>query len=421
MEKKKIPELRFPEFHEEWEEKRLGKVANIERGRFSPRPRNNPIYYNGHIPFVQTSDVVNSKGYIKAHTQTLNEKGLSVSKLFKKGDILITIAANIGYAGILQYDMACPDSLIGIKCNSKTYNLFLCLLLNLEQKKMDYLAVAAAQKNINLGFLKPYKLLFPSLPEQQKTADFLSKVDEKIEKIEIKKEFWELYKKGMMQKIFSQKIRFKDDNGVDYPEWEEKKFSDIFNFHSTNSYSRALMDTQIGSIHNIHYGDIHKKYSSSCDTEKYKIPYVKKDVDISKIKNDSYCVEGDLIIADASEDYDDIGKAIELLNIKNKKIVAGLHTFLVRDKDNLTAKGYRGYILLNPNAKKELKKIATGISVLSLSKSNLSKFILNLPSLSEQKKIASFLSAIDSKIKVIDKELQGLKEFKKGLLQKMFV
>ena len=149
---KLIPKLRFKEFEDNWEQNKLGEVSKIERGRFSPRPRNNPIYYNGLIPFVQTSDVVNSKGRIINYTQTLNEKGLKVSKKFKKGSILITIAANIGYAGVLEIDMACPDSLIGITCKESIYNYFLNYKFEIEQPKMDYLAVAAAQKNINIEF-----------------------------------------------------------------------------------------------------------------------------------------------------------------------------------------------------------------------------------------------------------------------------
>ena len=135
MEKQLIPELRFPGFKDNWEEKKLGEISKVERGRFSPRPRNNPIYYNGDIPFVQTSDVVNSKGRIINYTQTLNEKGLKVSKLFPKGTILITIAANIGYSGVLQIDMACPDSLIGIKCYKNTSNYFLHYLLEIANQK----------------------------------------------------------------------------------------------------------------------------------------------------------------------------------------------------------------------------------------------------------------------------------------------
>ncbi len=145
----KVPNLRFPGFEGEWKKAKLKDVAKIERGRFSPRPRNNPIYYGGDIPFVQTSDVVNSNGRIAFYSQTLNEKGLKVSKQFPKGTILITIAANIGYTGVLQFDMACPDSLIGIGCREEVDKYFLNYYLSTQQKRMDYLAPEGAQKNIN--------------------------------------------------------------------------------------------------------------------------------------------------------------------------------------------------------------------------------------------------------------------------------
>jgi len=148
-----VPKLRFPGFEGEWGQKALGEVAKIQRGRFSPRPRNNPIYYGGNIPFVQTSDVVTSKGRIRNYTQTLNEKGLAVSKLFPEGTILITIAANIGFTGVLEIPMACPDSLVGISCHKDHSNDFINYLLQREQPKMDYGAVEAAQKNINIAFL----------------------------------------------------------------------------------------------------------------------------------------------------------------------------------------------------------------------------------------------------------------------------
>jgi type I restriction enzyme, S subunit len=169
---KKVPDLRFPEFEEEWKMVKLNKLASIERGKFTPRPRNDPAYYGGKTPFVQTSDVVNSNGLITSYSQTLNDRGLTVSKLFKKGTILITIVANIGYAGILQLDMACPVSLIGIICKKERNNRFLNTFLVTQQKRMDYLAPEGAQKNINIEFLAPYQTPVCTLPEQQKSLLF---------------------------------------------------------------------------------------------------------------------------------------------------------------------------------------------------------------------------------------------------------
>ena len=99
---------------ESWEVSTLGDVARLERGRFLHRPRNEPRFYGGTTPFVQTGDVVKSNGRIREFSQTLNEDGVAVSRVFPSGTILITIAANIGFTGILQFDSACPDSLIAI-------------------------------------------------------------------------------------------------------------------------------------------------------------------------------------------------------------------------------------------------------------------------------------------------------------------
>jgi len=306
------------------------------------------------------------------------------------------------------------------KYNSKFLNQYIKTSIFQNELHQRTLHIAFPKK-INLGEINKCITLLPSLPEQEKIAAFLSKVDEKIEKTQKKKELWEKYKKGIMQQLFSQELRFKADDGKDFPDWQKKRFGDVFTFLPTNSFSRALLNSDKGEIHNIHYGDIHTKYQSFLDAQRHKIPFINQDVDLSRVNLNSYCREGDLIIADASEDYADIGKATEIKNIKGAKILAGLHTFLARDNKNLTAFGYRGYILLEDKVKRAIKEAATGISVLGISKTNLSKVFINLPTLSEQQKIASFFTAIDSKIELVSNELQGLKEFKKGLLQKMFV
>ncbi len=101
--------------------------------------------------------------------------------------------------------------------------------------------------------------------------------------------------------------------------WKESKFKELFNFIPTNSFSRANLNDNSGEVRNIHYGDIHKKFPLVLDCGKEEIPYVNGDVNVDNIKNDSYCKDGDLIIADASEDYEDIGKAIELKNLGKKR------------------------------------------------------------------------------------------------------
>ena len=208
--------------------------------------------------------------------------------------------------------------------------------------------------------------------------------------------------------------------GIIPKEWEVKKIGDCFDFLTTNSYSREKMTYEEQEYMNIHYGDIHMKYGATLDIEKMKgkIPYIKAEETLPK--KVILVEEGDLLIADASEDYKDIGKSTEVLNIKNSKVLGGLHTLLLRDKNNYFINGYKGYILRNEKISKEVKKIATGISVLGISKTNLSKLNIPIPPLKEQEKIAKILLYYDKAIEQQELLIEKEKEFKKGVLQKIF-
>lgn len=221
------------------------------------------------------------------------------------------------------------------------------------------------------------------------------------------------------KKTIQPKLRFKNEEGKDYPDWEEKAFGEIVTFHPTNSLSRSQLNYVSGEIKNIHYGDIHTKLKTAFDIEKAEIPFINSDIKTEKIPEDSFCKPGDIVIADASEDYNDIGKTIEIVNTNDEKIVAGLHTYLGRDKQEM-AVGFKGYLMQSENVRLQMMKAATGISVLGINKTNLLKIKVHIPCLEEQKKIAEFLSAIDAKIENLEKELEELKAYKKGVMQAIF-
>ncbi len=203
-------------------------------------------------------------------------------------------------------------------------------------------------------------------------------------------------------------------------EWQEHVLGDIFEFYTTNSFSRDFLDNDKGSVKNIHYGDIHMKFPTILDVKNKQIPYVKEPVDLSKISIEAYCKNGDVVIADASEDYNDIGKAIELKNVGEEKLLAGLHTILARDNKQVMVNGFRGYLMSSPNVRKQIKVYAAGAKVLGISKSNISKVSLLIPSSMEQEKIASFFSLIDKKIELQTEKVEELKNYKKGIMQKIF-
>ncbi len=192
----------------EWELRKLGEIGKLERGKFAYRPRNDPRFYGGKFPFIQTGDIGGANGIIKTYSQTLNEEGFKISKLFKKGTIVISIAGNIGDVGILNFDSCFPDSIVGIKGDSEeANNLFLMYLLQKSKRELDSIAPRSTQKNINLGILEAFKLPLPSLPEQKKIAEILSGVDERLELLRRRKERLEKIKRGLMNNLLTGRKR----------------------------------------------------------------------------------------------------------------------------------------------------------------------------------------------------------------------
>ncbi|WP_295742691.1 restriction endonuclease subunit S [uncultured Haemophilus sp.] len=387
-----VPKLRFKEFNQEWKNIVLEEVAQVERGKFSARPRNNPKYFNGNIPFVQTGDISNSDIFIEKYSQTLNELGLTVSKLFPPNTILITIAANIGDSAITKFSIACPDSIVGILVRENLSNVyFLKNILDLKKKTLDSQATQNAQKNINLQVLKPLEISIPTLDEQTKIANFLTAVDEKISQLNEQHQLMIQYKKGVMQKIFNQEIRFKDDNGEDFGEWQNIQIKDIF------SVTRG----QVLSV---------------SQTLEYKDDIYQYPVYSSQTKNKGLLgYYSDYLYQDAITWTTDGANAGEVNFRKGKFYCTNVCGVL------LSNKGYANNCvseILNSIAKRHVSYVGNP----KLMNNVMSEILINIPSdLREQTKISDFLTELDSKIENLASKLDLVKKWKKGLLQQMFV
>lgn len=212
-----------------WSQKTLEDLSIVERGKFSARPRNDPRYFGGEMPFVQTGDVTGSKTYLNSFTQTLNQDGIGVSKVFPKGTILITIAANIGDTAITSFDVACPDSVVAIQpYSTKADTYWLKNVLDTKKEDLDSQSTQNAQKNINLQVLKPLVILTPPLSEQKKIAKILSTWDKAINTTEQLLANSQQQKKALMQQLLTGKKRLLDKSGIKFSgEWKFKKINQI--------------------------------------------------------------------------------------------------------------------------------------------------------------------------------------------------
>jgi type I restriction enzyme S subunit len=200
-----------------WEKTRLYKIADVARGKFTHRPRNDPEFYDGEYPFIQTGEVVEAVGELTDFSQTLNEKGRGVSKEFAPGTIIITIAGNIGDTAVATFPVYFPDSLVGITPDEETDERFLEHFLRYRQAFLNRLSTKTTQKNLNLTLLRPIEVVKPPLDEQKEIADTLSTVDNQIKKEKEYRNHLQRLRHGLMQDLLSGTVRTTDTN-IEVPE-----------------------------------------------------------------------------------------------------------------------------------------------------------------------------------------------------------
>ena len=197
-------------------------------------------------------------------------------------------------------------------------------------------------------------------------------------------------------------------------EWETIKVSELLDFYSTNSLSWEQLDYSNGKIKNLHYGLIHKGVPTMVDVACDSLPYIKEE---SMLKSFTLFKEGDVAFADASEDTNDVAKAIEVVNCDNQQIVSGLHTIHGRDNSNRTVIGYKGYAFASDSFHKQIRRIAQGTKVFSISVRNFDEAYIGIPSKEEQTQIAKLLITIDKRIATQNKIIDKLQSLINGIAQ----
>ena len=404
MTKQKVPKLRFPEFTGEWEEKKLGEIGVIISGlTYSPINVNE----NG-ILVLRSSNI--QKRNLKFKDNVYVDK--NDFNPVKENDILICVRNGsknlIGKSALITKEVEGVAFGAFMSIFRSSMNKFLFQFFDTKfYKKTVYKNLGATINSINNSDLKKFKLSFPSLPEQEKIADFLTLFDKEIELEEKKLDLLKENKKGYMQKIFSQELRFKDEFGNDYPQWEEKRLEKLFNFFKGQGLPKSQIEKD-GKYKCIHYGELFIKY-------KEQIKVIRS---FTNNNNDKCCFSRKNDILMPTSDVTPNGLATASC-VNEDDIILGGDILIIRSKlTNVSGLFFSYYI---SNNKKDIMKIVSGTTVYHLYASDLKKLKIQLPSLPEQEKIANFLSTADEEIELMENKIEKLKEIKKGLLQQMFI
>lgn len=208
-------------------------------------------------------------------------------------------------------------------------------------------------------------------------------------------------------------LRFPEFNG----EWEKCKISDLLDFYSTNSLSWECLEYDTNAMMNLHYGLIHVGLPTMIDLAKDKLPNIKEG---NMPKNFEMCKEGDVAFADASEDTNEVAKTVEFFKLAGKNVVCGLHTIHGRDNKHKTVVGFKGYAFLSAAFHNQIRRIAQGTKIYSISTKNFSECYIGLPSKPEQTKIATLLRLIDERIATQNKIIEKLESLIKGLNDSLY-
>lgn len=208
-------------------------------------------------------------------------------------------------------------------------------------------------------------------------------------------------------------MRFPEFSG----EWEKCKVSELLDFYSTNSLSWEQLEYGTKAMMNLHYGLIHVGLPTMVDLTRDRLPNVKKG---NMPKNFELCKEGDIAFADASEDTNEVAKAVEFFDLDRKDVVCGLHTIHGRDNSDRTVTGFKGYAFSSTAFHNQIRRIAQGAKIYSISTKNFSESYIGVPSKAEQTKIATLLRLIDERITTQSKIIEDLKKLKSAICEKLF-
>lgn len=404
---KNVPELRFPGFEGEWGSSELGNIAENYIGGGTPSTKVKE-YWNGNIPWIQSSDLkIDDVKHMEFH-KYINSLAIenSSAKLIPKNSIAIVTRVGVGKLALIREEFSTSQDFLSLSNLSLDINYALYALYKLIRKESTKLQ-GTSIKGLTKNDLLSKHIKIPSyINEQEQIGDFFSKLDRQIELEEQKLEKLEEQKKGYMQKIFSQELRFKDENGNKYPEWEEKEINSVLekiidNRGKTpeNNATEIYPMLEVNSLGNYYpkYNNVAKFVSEKTYKTWFREHIKLNDVLFSTVGNTGL---------------------VSLMD-NNKAVIAQNIVGLRINSENDATFLY--YLLSYWENQKKVKQIQMGAVQPSVKVSQFKYLKFYFPTKDEQQEIGVFLTIFDKIFEKQSKKIEILKERKQGLLQKMFV
>lgn len=418
-EKPVAPPLRFPGFTEDWEQRKLGEIytERNERG-------------NDALQILSVSIHTGvSDGELDADTLgkvVRRSEDKSTYKHVYSGDLIFNMMrAWQGAIGVAKNEGMISPAYISAIPSKDVYPPFMNYLLRRKDainqiNNLSY-GVTDFRKRLYWDSFARVTCKLPSMAEQRQITEIFENLDNLITLHQRKLDAMKTYKKGLLQKMFPKKgatvpeIRFPGFTG----DWEQRKLVECFEFLQNNTLSRAELSTETGSAINVHYGDVLIKFGEYLDVSSEQMAYIQDQRIIDKFKN-SFLVDGDVVMADTAED-EAVGKCSEIAGLSGNPVISGLHTIPLRPNRKF-APGFLGYYMNSDAYHDQLLPLMQGTKVTSVSKNAIQNTDISYPvDIAEQAAIGQYFIRLDSLITLHQRKLDEMKEYKKGLLQKMFI
>jgi len=409
---------------QDWEVRTLGAISTRFLNGGTPSTKV-PEFWNGDIPWITGADVINQKiQEIRRHI-TKNAVHNSATNVISQGNLLVATRTGVGKLAIASFDVAISQDLTGVyvdECQAITEFVFRYLDYSSDNLKKHNQGTSIA--GITRETLAAVKIPLPPLPEQRAIAEALADVDALLAALDRLIAKKRAIKQAAMQDLLTGRVRLpgfvrqpgykKTEVGLIPEDWSIKAIGNLFDFLSTSSCSRGDL-SENGEIFYIHYGDIHTKWNYRLDFDLEFVPRIAAE----KIKSATLLADGDLVLVDASEDEPGAGKGIEIVNLKGRSAVPGLHTIALRGKTDELADGFKAYIQSIQVVKSQIRRLVTGLKVFGISKTSLASVLVPFPSAPEQRAIAAVLSDMDAEIAALERRRAKTQALKQGMMQEL--